>query len=192
MPFPNHRPVAAGKRPPAVPASPPTTGRRLLSTSPFSPPSLGSPPARPAWITSTLVAVSLPPAPGRHAATGFPHLPSAAPSSQTKEDATRSSHNGGVTRLLVDAACVDDSTARAAPSIMPVRGVVLHAAAGAGDQEVDLLVPETPPSWGLSASASKRRRTDAAEGQRSCAADGRVSPWPARAAWSASKISGTT
>nr|XP_051223112.1 uncharacterized protein LOC127341339 [Lolium perenne] len=108
-----------------------------------------------------------------------PLLPSSAPSSQKKEDAPRSSHHGGATGLLVDAACVD-SAARAAPSITPV--CVVHAndgvrrgaarsRGGAGDREVELLVRETQPYRVLSASASK------------------VSPWPARAAWSASRTS---
>ncbi|KAK1612907.1 hypothetical protein QYE76_036580 [Lolium multiflorum] len=71
-----------------------------------------------------------------------------------KEEARCSSHGGAAGRL-VDAMCVD-STAHATPSIPPVcvvrvdreRGAygTVGSRAGAGDQQVELLVPETPPS----------------------------------------------
>jgi hypothetical protein len=78
-----------------------------------------------------------------------------------KEEARCSSHGGAAGRL-VDAMCVD-STAHATPSIPPVcvvrvdreRGAygTVGSRAGAGDQQVELLVPETPPSRALSALA---------------------------------------
>ncbi|XP_071677667.1 uncharacterized protein [Lolium perenne] len=78
----------------------------------------------------------------------LPLLPSAAPSTQTKDEAPRSSHYGGATGLLVDAACIDSAT-RAAPSITPVcvvranegqRRGAARSRGAADDREVELLV----------------------------------------------------